>query len=144
MSKPTRGQVRAALGVLLTAGVPSAQAVYTAQVGSFAGQSPVLVLTSAGSARSRQTQAGSGAEYRYNLHTFVLYSDAASGWTEADAEDALDAIEAEVAALAEANARGGTIFNGLAYADPTDARAPAVIDGVEYRHEVIPLVAYVY
>lgn len=141
---PTRAETREALGAGLRANVPSAQVVYTSQVSSFGGQSPVLVLTSAGSARNRQTLAGQGAEYRFNLHVLVLYSDAASGWTEADAENALDAIEAEVATFVAANARGGANWSGLAYADPTDARDPAVIDGSEYRHEVIPLVVYHY
>lgn len=140
MSQPTRAAIREALGQLLRAHVPSAQTVYTSQVAAIK-QSPALVLTSAGTVRERQTLAGQGVEYRFDLHVFVLYSDSKRGWTEADAEDALDAIEAEVAQLVDAN-HGGVTWNGLAYAEPTDARQPAVIGGVEYRHEVIPLVVY--
>jgi hypothetical protein len=69
------------------------------------------------------------------VYVFVAY--AATGWTEANAEDALDTIEALIADVVLAN--GSTAnWHGMAYDGPTMVDGLA-IGGVEYRREVIEL-----
>lgn len=86
---------------LVGTGLP-AQAVYGYQVGDFGSQSPVVVVSDAGSMRSVMTGLGSRAEFLFNIFVFVLYTDGSS-WNEDDAEDALDAIEKIIADVLDAN-----------------------------------------
>lgn len=138
--------VRQALAALLTTNLTGSgnplQQLYRYQVGDFRGQSPVGVLTSAGTKRERMTFMGSKATFYFDLHLFVLYADPGTTWDEEDAEDALDDIEAEVAALLDANQRT-TNWEALDYAERTLA-APVVVGGDEYKHEIIPLQVEVF
>jgi hypothetical protein len=136
----SRETVRDALTTLLqTALVGSgkpAQAVYGYQVGDFGGQSPVVVVTSGPVERMRR---GLGACWHTTatLMVYVFVAYAATGWTEANAEDALDTIEALIADVVLAN--GSTAnWNGMVYDGPTQVDGLA-IGGVEYRREVIEL-----
>lgn len=140
----SRAATRQILAQLLAEQLPTVQHVYPHQVADFNGESPVVVVTSAGSAREAFTHKGSQATYRFNLHVFVLYSDTASSWTESDAEDALDAIEQQIASICDAYKKT-TVWQHLAYAEASQADGPPpVIAGLEYRHEVIPLAIRVY
>lgn len=141
-----RKVVRQALASLLTtnlagSGLPL-QELYRYQVGDFGGQSPVAVLTSAGTRRERLTFQGSKATFFFDLHLFVLYAEPAADWNEENAEDALDDIEAEVAALLDANQRTAT-WEALDYAERSTA-LPVVIGGAEYKHEIIPVSVEVF
>lgn len=140
----SRATARIALADLLVAHLPDVQAVYPHQVADFGGQSPVLVITSAGSERARMTMRGSRATFQYNLHVFVLYSDTQSGWTEADAEAALDAIEQQIAATLDTHMQTDA-WQHIAYRDASQADGPPpVIAGDEYRHEIIPVAVMVH
>lgn len=136
-----RSTVRKAFAALLqTALVGSgkpAQAVYDYQVGDFAGASPVVVVSSGPIQRLIQNFGNCDhAVIVLNVHVFVLYADAASGWDEADAEDAVDSIEALIADTVINNQRNAN-WQSCAYAEgPTDL-AGVVIGGQEYRRELI-------
>lgn len=139
MSTPDRGATRRALAQALRAAVPSAAVVYAYQAADFGGQSPALVLTSAASERERASMAGSTAIFAYDVHVFVAFAERAEdGYTDADAEDLLDQVEREIATFVDTSQRTAS-WHALAYAQATDAGAPATIGGREYRHEIIPL-----
>lgn len=141
-----RKVVRQALAALLNTNLVGSgnplQQLYRYQIGDFRGQSPVGVLTSAGTKRERMTFMGSKATFFFDLHLFVLYADPGTTWDEEDAEDALDDIEAEVAALLDANQRSAD-WEAIDYADRSTA-LPVVIGGAEYKHEIIPLSVEVF
>lgn len=140
MASVSRKTARDALtGLLQTALVGTgkpAQAVYGYQVGDFGGQSPVVVVASGPVLRERK---GFGACWHTTatLLVFVFVAYAAAGWTEANAEDALDSIEAAVADVVLANSSTAT-WNGLTYEQATEPGS-MTIGGVEYRSEVIRL-----
>jgi len=140
MASTSREAVRDALTTLLQAALVGAnkpvQAVYGYQVGDFGGQSPVVVVASGPVERVRR---GMGACWHTTatLLVYVFVAYAATGWTEANAEDALDTIEALIADVVLAN--GSTAnWHGMAYDGPTMVDGLA-IGGVEYRREVIEL-----
>jgi hypothetical protein len=142
MASQSRKLIRDAFAALLTTAlVPTnkAQAVYGYQVGDFAGQSPVVTVTSGPIERTIQTFGGCWrAQVQLLVHVFVLYSDKVT-WGEDDAEDALDAIEVAIADVLLTNqSSGGVRWNKIAYAQPTQPDG-VEIGGVEYRREIIQL-----
>lgn len=145
MASVSREVMRDALAQLLTTELTGSgkpvQAVYNYRIADFAGQSPVVVVTSGPVERVRQ---GMGACWRsiaaIDIHVFVAYA-AAGGWTEANAEDAMDTIEALIADVV-LNNNSTMNWHGLTYDGPTLPDAIEV-GGEEYRHELIRLRAEV-
>lgn len=136
-----RSTVRKAFAELLDdalvgSGKP-AQVVYDYQVGDFAGASPVVVVSSGPIQRLIENFGNCDhAVILLNVYVFVLYADNASGWDEADAEDAIDAIE-QIIAETVINNQHRAEWNSAAYVEaPTDL-AGVVIGGQEYRRELI-------
>ena len=134
-----RETVRDALVTLLQtalvgAGLP-VQAVYGYQVGDAGGQSPAVVVSSAGSERRYKTMGTNWHDvFYFNVYAFVLYADSASSWTEANAEDRIDLIEKEIA---------DTVMDNRTNAnwDIITIEGPSIVDGVEiggeeYRREL--------
>jgi hypothetical protein len=143
MSTPvSRATVRAALAALLTTGVSAAQRVYDHQAELLNGESPVVCVTSASSERARMTLGDTRgrAGFVVDVHLFVAYK--ATGWTPKQAEDMLDTLEQQVAAVVFANPRT-TSWAGLAYAEPSVARDTVTIGGTVYLHEVVAVSAIV-
>ena len=140
MASTSRKTVRDGLTTLLQAALVGsgkpAQAVYGYQVGDFGGQSPVVVVASGPVVRERK---GFGPCWHTTatLLVLVFVAYAAPGWTEANAEDALDGIEAAIADVVLANSSTAT-WHGLTYAEQSEPGS-VVIGGVEYRNEVIRL-----
>lgn len=140
MSDSPRETARKTLAGLLApalvgSGLP-AQAVYDHQVGDFRGQTPIVIVTS-GPAHHQPN--GFGCErtrFQLIVFTFVAYA-ASGGWTEADAEDALDDIEALIAGVIAAYPRTAA-WDKIEYAEPTNPDT-VVIGGVEYRREMTTL-----
>lgn len=118
-----------------------AQAVYNYRIGDFAGASPVVTVSSSGIMRKPATMQGGQAAVFLQVDVFVLYSDE-DGWGEDDAEDRLDAIEAAIAGVVEANRQTATWFD-LIMAERSQ-RVDVVIGGVDYIREMIPLAAGVW
>ena len=117
------------------------QAVYNYRTSDFGGQSPVLVVSSAGSNRMRLTGEGSRVRFYFQIDIFVLYNDL-STWTEDLAEDRLDLIEATLAGVLDSNQRY-TPWEALDYADQSQ-RIDVVVGGVEYVRETVTILAEVY
>ena len=147
-----REAVRDAVATLLEDGLTGTgnpvQAVYNHQVGDFAGQSPVVVVSSAGSGRPAMTFSGNRATFWLNVHVFVLYSDEGD-WGEDDAEDRLDLIEADIAGIVDTNRGPTDDWQKLGYGERMSGAGRSqtgavVVGGLEYRTELIPLQAEVF
>lgn len=142
-----RKDIRAQLQSLLEAGLVGdgkpVQVVYGGQVADFQGQSPVVVIASAGSERRRWTFKGGRALHRFKIFVFVLYKDAEAGWDEEDAEDLLDDIEESIAGILDANAGKCDYWQSLTY-DAASECAGVPVAGEEYRVETIFVVAQAY
>lgn len=140
-----RETVRDAMAALLNtalvgAGLP-AQAVYAYRVGDLGGQSPVVVVSSAGSERPRMTAAGGRTTVLLQVDSFVLYSDEGT-WGEDDAEDRLDLIEKTIADTLQAN-QATTNWQAVDYAAQSE-RVDVEVGGLEYAREMILLRVEVY
>jgi hypothetical protein len=144
---PDRSDARVELAsILSTALVGSGkpcQAVYAYQPATFNGQSPVVTVSSAGAHRPSFTHQGNQATFSYYIHVFVLYSDADSGWTESDCETRLDLIEKTILETLIANRIREGHWNLLHQDEPSNA-VSVKISGLEYRAEVITVIAEVY
>ena len=136
--KTVRDALASLLNTALTGTGKPAQAVYGYQVGDFQGQSPVVIVTSAGSERDQLTMATRRtSHFHLNIHILVLNADPSSGWTEAMAEDALDTIEQLVDQTLAANLVT-TTWRDVAY----DGRSTVInvaLGGSDYRYELIPV-----
>lgn len=136
----TRKQVRQAfatlLGALTGVGNP-VQLVKNHFAKEFGGQSPVVLVTSAGSNRPQMTLEGSQPGYRLNVYVFVLRGEAGTSYDEEAADDALDDIEAEIAEVIDLNQVTATWqaidYEGWSRIDPVP------IGGEQYWVEQIPL-----
>jgi hypothetical protein len=140
-----RETVRDAMAALLNTalvgtGLP-VQAVYAYRVGDLGGQSPVVVVSSAGSERPRMTAAGGRTTVLLQVDVFVLYSDEGT-WGEDDAEDRLDLIEKTIAETLHDN-QVTTNWQAVDYAARSE-RVDVEIGGLEYAREMIPLRVEVY
>jgi hypothetical protein len=132
MTAPTRKACRKHLTTLLSAGVSTAQEVIPYQKAELSGVSPVVMCVSAGS--DRQPARAFHDSFFLGIMVFVLHSDPESGWTEEDAEDALDDIEAEITAVIQANAREENYWESLEH-DGTSAVDRINISGEFYLYE---------
>lgn len=143
----SRKDIRAQLKTLLQTGLVGtgkpAQVVYGGQIADFQGQSPVVVIASAGTERRRMTFEGGRAVHHFKIFVFVLYKDAAAGWDEEDAEDKMDEIEDAIAGILDANAGKCSYWQALSY-DRASECAGVPVAGEEYRVETIPVVVQAY
>ena len=140
-----RETVRDAMATLLETalvgtGLP-AQAVYNYRPADFNGQSPVVVVSSAGSERPRFTAAGGRTSVFLQVDTFTLYSDEGT-WNEDDAEDRFDLLEKTIAETLHAN-QDTTNWDAVDYTSRSE-RIDVEIGGLEYVREMIPLRVEVY
>jgi hypothetical protein len=133
----SRETARDALTTLLTAGLSgTAQEVVGHRVSDPAGKTPVVAVLSGGTHRERLTFQGTRPTFYLTIQVLVLAEDA-TGYTEADAEDKLDALEAAIAGVLESNWRT-TDWEALEQTDPSEVLDVA-IGGHAYFLEVIPV-----
>jgi len=117
------------------------QAVYGYQVGDSA-KTPFVMMVSNGSMREQYTLGAQKHKNRFRLlvMNFVPGPDAASGWTEQNVEDKLDAIEkAEADVLA--NNRGkkdnpALAWDYVALEEAFSEIHPATVGGKKYWMEI--------
>ncbi len=136
----SRKVARGALKDLLTTalvgvGLP-VKTVVDSKVTDLSGLTPLVSVLSAGTLRERLTFLGDQATFNLEVQVWVLQEG--TGWTTAESEDALDDIEALVAATYEAN-QGTANWEILMYAGPSSVRELAV-GGVPYFMERIPTI----
>lgn len=143
MAATNRELVRDGLaGLLQTALVGSgkpAQAVYNYKVGDFQGQSPVVLVTSAGSNR-RHTGYTAKYENEFSLllHVWVLYAEPGTSWGEDDAEDRIDLIEQAIAEVLSANKSYAGYWYSIDYNGDTQI-VEGNLGGSDYLVELIPV-----
>lgn len=135
-----RETVRDAMAALLNTalvgtGLP-VQAVYAYRVGDLGGQSPVVVVSSAGSERPRMTAAGGRTTVLLQADVFVLYSDE-DAWGEDEAEDRLDLIEKTIAETIHSSQVTAN-WQAVDYAAQSE-RVDVEVGGLEYAREMILL-----
>jgi hypothetical protein len=135
VSVQSRKAVREEIGALLTTRLTGAT-VYPDQPSSFDGQSPVVVVASAGSERegiAHRTFGGPIApQFALDVYVFVLA-------TATNADDALDDLEASIAQLV-ADVPQARSWTAIGYGAATSTEFVTVLDGSEYKRERIPLV----
>jgi hypothetical protein len=140
-----RKTVRSALKTLLESALTGSgnplQAFYGYLVGDFQGQSPVGMLTSAGSERRVESQYSTtdvvGNGFNFDLHILALYADPGTTWSEDDMEDVVDDAEFKVAvAISDANEQNPTWH--VSYRGDS-VITYITISGDRYRVETIPL-----
>jgi hypothetical protein len=139
--EPARKHLADLLETALVGDGKPVDAVYPYQIGDFGNAFKVVTVTN-GRTRRRVSSFSSEWDTRpsFDVHVFVLYADPDTGWTEADAEDALDEIEAIVAEVVRTNLSAPGYWNDMTYAEDIDTQADGVeIGGVEYRREIIPI-----
>ncbi len=125
------------LSAALTGAGKPAQAVYAYKVGDFKGQSPVVIVTSAGSQREKIMLSTTTRRVSVflDVFTFVLYADPATGWTESDAEDRLDLLEKSISDVLVDNVNTAN-WNNLTV-DSKSQIDSVVIGGADYARELI-------
>jgi hypothetical protein len=135
-----RDALAALLNTALVGSGKPCQAFYGYQVTDFRGQSPIAMLVSAGSERDQQTMATRRKSFfSFQVVSFVLYADPASSWTEANSQDALDAIEQVVDETIAANLVNGTTWADIGYDGRSQTGIVQILGGDTYRYEVIPV-----
>ena len=141
----SRKTVRDALAALLAtalvgAGLP-AEAVYAYRVADFGKKRSIVTVSGGGSNHPRFTNQGNRSTFYLYIHTFVLYSDAAQSWTEANAEDQLDLIESTIEGVLASHRRYAGYWEAIDYADRSNVVDLDLTEygGNEYRVEVTPL-----
>lgn len=132
-----RATLRSTLAALLAGHLPTAQRIYAYLPGTLGGETPIVALASAGTRRERMTARGSRPVFYVDVHVFALYASTTDGWTEEDAEESIDQIEAGVRDFIDATPTGEH-WRSIRYGDRS--RIDTILEeGFTYRHEVIPL-----
>lgn len=146
----SRKQVRDALAELVRGSVPDAQRIYpltdedgarVTQPFDFSGESPVIVLASSGTERGQKTFRGTMPTYYLDVHVFVRATgidDSGTTVGVADLDDTLDGLEHAVGTLIAA-VQNGEHWTAIDYDGRSRAEFLTVLDGTEYKREIIPL-----
>lgn len=134
----SRETARDALAALLEAalvgdGLPC-KTVTSSKVENLKGLTPLVSVLSAGTLRERMTFMGDSATFSLEVQVWVLQS--VTGWTNAQAEDALDRIESLIAGVYE-DARGTASWEIVEYASATTISELSVA-GIPFYMERIP------
>lgn len=100
MSLPTatREEVREQIAADLEEVLVDVEAVYAYQASNFEQRSPIVRVLSDGALLAAQSLEAYGLTYFFVLQVWVVRYNVASGWTEAEAEALLDAINATILA----------------------------------------------
>lgn len=138
MASTSREGARKAFAALLDTALVDTnivESVYDYQVGDFAGAASVIIVTSGGIMRERQSLGACWFNaYILDCYIFTLYADPDSSWTEADAEDKIDDIEA---AFADVVMSGTNSAWDQALYEERSELAVVSVGGVSYRRELI-------
>lgn len=138
-----RKALRAALKTLLQTQVAAAQAVHKNEPGDIGGQSPVLVISSRGSRRTRMTMQGSQLGAKFYLDVYTLAAETTSGsYTYADSADVIDDLESQIATAIERSQENGS-WNTIGY-DGESVLEFGMYDDLPYFRERIPLAIEVF
>lgn len=132
--KVARGALKDLLETALVGDGLPVKTVVDSKVTDLSGLTPLVSVLSGGSLREPLTFMGDHPTFGLEVQVWVLQEG--TGWTTAEAEDALDDIEALIAGVYEAN-RGTANWETLEYDEPSSIIELAVA-GVSYFMERIP------
>ncbi|HQW34700.1 MAG TPA: hypothetical protein PL074_00265 [Thermoflexales bacterium] len=122
--------------------------VYNGLPYDFGGLDAVIAVFSGNTRRPSAAMSvfrGSSADHRLSVGIYTRYGvEGDETWTPAIAEGMADACEERVAAWVAANATRDGVWKRLAYANDGTPPTSILLNGVEYRKEVITLEASVY
>ncbi len=130
-------------GALVGAGLPAKSVIGCAPGADYFGISPLVMVRSAGSMRDRVARKGLRVAFHFVVITRVVA--VATGWTEAQAEDRLDLIDASIAQCIETFNSGSK--TGMVQVLAQTARSKVetlTLSGVPYLEEVTPVGAVVF
>lgn len=138
MATTSRATVRKDLATLLEDNLVGTdlpvKTVSAYKVESLEGVTPLVVVLSRGSNRERMTYQGNQSTFSYLVQVWVLQET--TGWTQEDAEDAIDRIESLIADIYETNQREDE-WEILRYSGETQVFEVSVA-GIPYYVESIP------
>ena len=120
---------------LVGTGLP-AKTVTGSKIATLQGATPIVAVLSAGSERSRPPFQGAKATFHLEVLVFVRQSQ--TGWTNAQAEDALDDIEVLIANTYEVNT--ATANWEMVDYDGQSTVFEIEVEGTKYYMERIPTV----
>ncbi len=121
------------------------QTVYNYQKLDIAGQSPVVMVLSAGDHPTRTAQTDRITSRVYlEIWSFVLHVEADDSWTEANAEDRLDLVKKEIVDTLFDNEVEQTLGLWELMFEDRSSVARVSIGGVPYLWERMPLTARFY
>jgi hypothetical protein len=101
-----RGVIRAQLQTFLLSSVTAAQRIDKNETGDLGSASPVIVISSRGSSRSRLTFQGSRLNAKLWLDIYTLAAETTDGeYTYADSADVIDTCEAQIATVFDSHQR---------------------------------------
>lgn len=131
---------------LVGTGLPVVE-VYSYDRRDFKGQSPVVLVLSAGVGR---VPFGLGTEHygsvmRFSVLAFTREADESESWTPANVEDSLDLVEKSIANSVMNHRKDPGYWTELMF-DSSEISdiLPALVGGVSYKMEVMTLLAEVY
>lgn len=140
-AKPIRTQLDTLVGMYL----PTLAAHYAYRKADFGGLSPVACVTTGSNARpavERLRKSLDGTlrkKIAVQVHLFSLRVNKAGTWTEQQAEDELDDLEAKVGDMVVANPRLTNYWNLLTYDGATEIEESVDVGGNDYRHAIVYL-----
>ena len=140
-----RQDVREALAIAAAPYMTSAKVVFDQMPDSIGKNWPILAFEATGSRRVRAQFTSLQSTFYFNVYIIVLYADKKEGWTKAQADDTVDAMEHEFATFVEANPKSAGNWNNLAYGDRSIVTPPITdMGGRRYVFEQIPIAVEVY
>ncbi len=132
------------LADLVGTGKPAAQVLgHKAGKTDMAAGVPLVCVLSHATHRERMTNQGSRATFTFEIHSLVLAASAdGTTWTEANAEDRLDLIEATIAGTVDTFNNAPVTVGRIGLGE--SAVGELVIGGEAYLEEIIPCVVEIY
>ena len=122
MTTSSRSTIRKSIAASLAANLTSVQQVVDHQASDTGSASPLVRVMSGGSLRPPSIPAGDDTRFYVIVQTWVLFSEIPGEWTEADAEDALDAVEQEIARWVDEHQQQPGLWKTLRYSQRSGVR----------------------
>lgn len=131
---------------LVGTGLP-VEKVYSYDRRDFDGESPVVLVLSAGSIRVPFGVGSAlfGSGMRFSIISFIREADDEIGWTAENVEDALDDVEQAISDSVMAHRKDPPYWTEMMFADTEISEIlPANVGGVSYKMEVMTVLVEVY
>jgi hypothetical protein len=115
-----------------------AQAIYGYLKGDLEGQSPVIVVASAGAEMEKRAVTSKQKNgFYYTIYTFTLYAQDGTAWGEDDVEDTVDLLEKTIRETIAGNLSND--YWAFIEIEGRSTISSVMIAGEEYRMESIPV-----